>query len=280
MAGNSATISVLAHALDIEKDRRENNELGEQTVSALFGVPSNVELIGDAIPADGPYGIRCKDDLDTCVVSGRLPDVLRCLIAGSLKAPANDQLHISATSKLEPSFHESNGDMKVRIAPQKLEGHPVHRWGHSFAVLNIMDRGYLYCFPGKLNSDKLDMAIFQMVLWTLLRGSPPGAPTDVVQEAVHSSGSSVPTGQPFSALLAKIFEEEWHTPLRLFSQQEKASLNPQKAYTALPARELDRLASALEDERVVGRILDLTLGADWEQERPGILYFITKQVHG
>lgn len=272
--------TVLAHALNLEEDWRLNNAADEQSVSALCGVPRGVALVGDEIHKEGPYAIQRKDDLDTCVVSGPLPDILRCLSTSSLRAPAHDQQHIPATSKLQPII-DGERDVSLEIAPQGLDGHPSTRWGPSFAVLNIMDRGYLYCFPvRRRESEKLDMGIYLLVLWTLLRGSPPKAPVEVIKEALHNPGSSVPIGQSYDVLFAQIQEEPAAVPLQVFSSKEKNALNPKKAYSALTATALDQLANVLGDADLVSSLLDRLLGPVWREEQLYLPDFITKGVHG
>jgi hypothetical protein len=145
-------------------------------------------------------------------------------------------------------------------------------------MLDIGTRGSLHCFPAVQEADKVDMAIFMMVLWTLLRGSPPKDSAVVIREAIHSPGGSVPIGQVFDELLLQIQQELPRRPLRLLSPEERKFINPIQAYASLQESELDQLANALEDREVVRGILDETLGPGWSEDggRPNVLDFIHK----
>lgn len=270
-------LPVLAHFQRLQEDIAINANNGP--CGALRGVSAQESLVGTEIPTNF-FNISSRDDVDTVVVVGRLADVLRILPNAHLKASHYTRTTIPRASKLEPMYDAATRTVVMRLAAKKLlvsESH-VDRWGHSFAMLDIGTRGSLHCFPGVQEADKVDMAIFMMVLWTLLRGSPPNDSAVVIREAIHSPGGSVPIGQVFNELLLQVQQELPRRPLRLLSPEERKFINPIQAYASLQEGDLDRLADALEDRAVVRRILDETLGPGWSEDggRPYILDFIHK----
>lgn len=268
-------LQVLAHFQRLQEDIANNGNNGP--CGALRGVSVQEKLVGAEIHPE-LYDIGARDDIDTVVVVGRLADLLRILSNAHLKAPHFTGVTIPRASKLEPMYHAPTQSVLMRLAANKLlasESH-VDRWGHSFAMLSIGSTGNLHCFPGVPEADKVDMAIFMMVLWTLLRGSPPNETMVVIREAIHSPGGSVPIGMVFDELLHQIQQELPRRPLHLLSAEERKFINPKQAYASLREEDLDRIAGALDDPEVVIRILDVTLGQGWQAERPNILRFITE----
>lgn len=277
--GETVPVTVLEHALRLQDDVLQRGALADM---ALRGLSNQECLVAEELPDDGRHRFAARDDLDTIVVVGPLPDLLRCLRTARLRAPHYTKTTIPRDSKLEPMFHP--GGVFVLLAADKLpvDGHPIDRWGQSFPIMDIGFGNHLYCFPGTPNAPKIDMAIFLLVLLTLLRGSPPQDPLVVVRDAIHRPGSSVPIGQVYEDLLLEVQEDlTKRRPLRLISKDEQSLLNPNVAYGSYKEVDLDRLADALSDREGLREILTRTIGANWEVEKPYLPDFLTSPgIHG
>jgi len=266
-------ITVLEHALRLQDDVLERGALADK---ALRGLSGEECLVGEELPDDGRHRIATRDDLDTIVVVGPLPDLLRSICTARLRAPHYTKVTIPRDSKLEPMFH-ANG-VVVALAAEKLplDSHPIDRWGQSFPIMDVGFGNHLYCFPGVMNAQKIDMAIFLLVLCTLLRGSPPHNPMVVVREAIHRPGSSVPIGQAYEDLLLEVQEDlTRRRPLHLIGKEERDLLNPHVAYASYQEADLDRLADALSNENVMRGVLTHAIGPEWELDKPYLIDFIT-----
>ena len=266
-------VTVWAHALRLQEDVLQRGPLADK---ALRGLSNQECLIAEELPADGPYCFAARDDLDTVVVVGPLPDLLRCLRTCRLRAPHYTKLTIPRESKLEPMFHPAGVVVALAADKMPVDGHPIDRWGQSFPIMDIGFGNHLYCFPGTPNAQKIDMAIFLLVLLTLLRGSPPHNPLVVVRDAIHRPGSSVPIGQVYEDLLLEVQEDlTKRRPLRLISNEERSLINPNVAYGSYKEVDLDRLADALSDREGLCDLLTQIIGADWEVDKPYLPDFLT-----
>lgn len=266
-------ITVLDHALRLQEDAHQRGDLADK---ALRGLSDQERLVGEDLPEDGRHRIATRDDLDTMVVVGPLPDLLRSLCTARLRAPHYTKVTIPRDSKLEPMFHAQG--VVIALAKERMPAadHPIDRWGQSFPIMDIGFGNHLYCFPGVVNASKTDMAIFLLVLCTLLRGSPPHQPMVVVREAIHRPGSSVPIGQVYEDLLLEVQEDlTRRRPLHLFSKEEQALLNPNVAYASYEEVDLDRLADALSDPEILRGVLTHAVGPEWEIEKPYLVDFLT-----
>lgn len=272
-------VTVLTHALRLQDDVRQRGELADK---ALRGLSNQECLVGDELPEDGRYRVASRDDVDTIVCVGPLPDLLRSIRTARLRAPHYTKQTIPRDSKLEPMFVADG--VVVALATEKipLDGHPIDRWGQSFPIMDIGFGNHLYCFPGVPNAQKIDMAIFLLVLCTLLRGSPPHKPMVVVREAIHRPGSSVPIGQIYEDLLLEVQEDlTRRRPLHLIRKEERDLLNPHVAYASYQEADLDRLAEALSNPEVLRGILTHAVGPEWEVDKPYLVDFLTKPgIHG